>query len=86
MIVEVNQEDIDNGLTSACNCPVALAVKRTFNKPFALVTNTKAYIGDDSETRTLVGTLPYSAISFIEAFDLGWKAGPVKPFNFELSM
>lgn len=82
MIINVTQKHIDMGQKCDClNCPVALALRETFNKRIA-VTGVQAYLytGIGSIERAI--ELPIEALNFIERFDTpGYK---VYPFSFEI--
>ena len=76
MLIEVTQEDIDNGeKLSETNCAVALAINSCMGIEWAFVGAKTVDLGFDKIE------LPIEVQHFIENFDNDF---PVKPFSFEL--
>lgn len=77
VIIEVTQEDIDNGFVDHCQlCPIALALARAgFPKPAVL--GPFFNFGDDRQKVEL----PECCGEFIDQFD---DEEPVQPFSFEI--
>jgi hypothetical protein len=98
MIINVTQEDIDNGVPgSTVCCPVAIAARRDIPRverltvgPYAMVlTTTKSKFFFFEEWDRLAESIPLSkrVTKFIRNFDIGGKTDPyVKPFSFELEL
>jgi len=79
-IVQVTQSDIDMGKRhNACDCPVALALKRAFNTEVRVGCN-DFFVGTPNPNLLAYG-LPLAATRFITAFDNRRK---VEPFEFEV--
>lgn len=77
MVVNVTQEDIDNGKPRhICGCPVALAVKRMALDPGSVYVSGR-YTNIDGHQH--VNSRKTS--KFVNDFDSG---NPVKPFEFEI--
>ncbi|KKN32460.1 hypothetical protein LCGC14_0813770 [marine sediment metagenome] len=74
-MLEVTQEDIDNGIPRCNDCPIGLALKRTLGGDCITVDDTSVSVG---ERRIL---LPSIARLFIKRFDAGLS---VKPITFPL--
>ncbi|SRR5260221_9150024 len=95
-VINVLQEDIDNGSTqSPTRCPVARAIRRTLPKSDAVVGSREADLTVTKTTffffkrdvRKFCVKLPSKAKSFIINYDAyGKKDTHVKPFNFELEV
>lgn len=90
-IIEVTQEDIDNGRRKdACACPIALAINRNLATGLYgasvgssnLSEEMTAYIFYDSVTISRY-SLPVDAESFVVDFDANGPSG-VSPFTFAL--
>lgn len=83
-LISVTQEDIDKGHPGrACDCPVALALNRTFGRKLRdryrfSVTRFKIYDGGNKSYPT-----PDVVHNFIVAFDAEHIS---KPFSFELDI
>lgn len=78
MIVEVTQEDIDNGQRAVPSaCPIARAIRKNFMGATVNRTNVKLD-GWGKSTE-----LPQIAKNFVNDFDNG---KPVRPFDFELDL
>lgn len=82
MIVEVTQEDIDNGSpANAGHCPIALAVKRATGARDVVVSVERSgeiYVHND---KTTVYRHTKASGKFVTKFD---EDKPVKPFKFRL--
>lgn len=79
MIIHVTQEDIDKGLKGiACNCPIALAIKRALKADIS-INQTMICINGKIENIDI----PESVSTFIELFD-SLLPKQVEPFSFEL--
>lgn len=76
MRIVVTREDIQDGNPDAFNCPVALAVRRTFGLPYGDVEVNDVIAAGNQEYET-----PCEVIEFICQFDEGQ---PVEPFEFDL--
>ena len=77
--VEVTQLDINLGQSRrSCECPVALALYRTFDKRMTVGYTTCTFI-DTFESYYL----PENVSAFISHFDQG---RPVKPFSFVINL
>jgi hypothetical protein len=86
VIIEVTQQDIDNGIRNACSkCPIALALTRTMGSAFSEVTITtcSTHFPLRENKEDLRAYIPEIARNFIQTFDKGL---PVKPLSFELEM
>ncbi len=84
MLIEVTQEDIDNGNRGACcTCPIALASKRTAEAVAGFPLSVQAGSGCVRFYRvgSVLRSTPTIAGDFMYAFDHGRK---VRPFSFEL--
>ncbi len=80
MIIEVTQEDIDNGLSkNNCDCPIALAAKRKSKLDYVSVTPHFVRLGSFGGK---CFDLPAIARQFIRDFDAQKKVGP---FSFQIS-
>lgn len=84
MIINVTQQDIDQGVRATCSfCPVALAMNREIKKPPLRIDVTR-----EAWCFTLRGNpaglnfFPVSVRDFIAHFDAG---RPVTPFSFTVS-
>jgi hypothetical protein len=78
MIIEVTQQDIDNGVQcSSVRCPIALAAQRQIGCRWVSVGPNHL---DTGHKRV---PLPANARAFEYAFDLG---DPVQPFSFEIAL
>lgn len=81
MLIQVTQEDINNGRRGNCYyCPVALAVARIFNA------HNFIYVGAEGicdVRKWTVPVLPPEVFDFICKFD---RQFPVAPFTFELQI
>lgn len=76
MKIDVTQEDIDHGMPKCFyDCPVALAIKRTYGIEYARV---NGYILVGLKRGALT---PPDVTTFIKQFDAGHY---VEPFSFEL--
>lgn len=81
MKVEITKSLIKRGERASCvDCPVALAINKTFKLHHASVDNGCA-MAVDKNNKTIYFKLPKKAKNFIERFDDGKR---VKPFTFEL--
>lgn len=79
MLVDVTSADIHNGKRGeACNCPVALAIKRLAPSKTVNVGILHAFFDPELNEGK---ELPTEAKEFIKAFDAG---EPVSPFTFFL--
>lgn len=77
MIIEVIQDDIDNGQRNRCRyCPIALALSRTTGKTWEVGYSNCSLMGHYNHLH-----LPDNATAFINLFDGGRT---VRPFSFEL--
>ncbi len=79
--IKVSKKDIGRGLAgSPCECPIALAIKRTFGKGVSDV-----YVDSDLQlkinNKDFVMYLPKKCINFIRKFD---DEENVKPISFVL--
>lgn len=91
LILEVTQEDIDNGKRRNCSlCPIALALMRKFNLDPSEDSLDAARVGltmasifpvMDRKRKSQYFYLPDEASEFIKDFD---SKLPVKPFSFTL--
>lgn len=91
LIVEVTQEDIDNGKRRNCSrCPIALALMRKFNLDPSEDSLDAASVGltiasifpvMHRERKPQYFNMPDEASEFIKDFD---SKLPVKPFSFTL--
>lgn len=82
--VKITSQDIKNGRHGSCgNCPIALAVKRTFKVKAASVTDSITFTKELKHGGTIQYDIPVTEkISrFTEAFD-GYEK--VKPISFYL--
>lgn len=81
MILVVNKRNIKMGVRGDCeNCPIALALKRTFKTKDVLVgLNEPYYVTQDNEMVNF--KITKSMERFIERFD---EEKPVKPSRFRL--
>ena len=81
MLIQVTQEDIDEGERGHCYyCPVALAIGRTLNRRNFI------YVGGQGirdVAKWVIETLPPGVLDFVCKFDNG---EPVSPFSFELEI
>lgn len=94
MKIDVTAEDIELGKpSSACECPVARAIKREVKRNIVKVLPGAVWIDNDNYTRRYRVTLPSVVTAFIYAFDsLGGHnldsrdriSRGLKPFTFEL--
>jgi hypothetical protein len=73
--ITVTQDDIDQGLHSCSNCPIALAFARAFNVPHGDVNVASKWIVEGVG----FGDMPDVGCNFIRDFD---NNRPVKPFYF----
>jgi hypothetical protein len=78
MIIKVTEEDIDCGKRhEAHKCPVAVAMKRTFDTSCVGVTESYIRLG------SLYYKLPKDVTNFVRDYD---RKKPVSPFEFELGV
>lgn len=83
MKIQINQEDIDNGLKKSCTeCPIARAFYRITNIKDFNVTCGTIIVFYPPYNRHLHIKIPPEAKEFIYNFDNNM---PVKPFEFEIS-
>lgn len=75
---QVTSQDINAGQPSACNCPIALALKRHLGKTVGVVVGANSLWIDHREV-----ILDGQMRDFIKAFDSGKS---VSPQTFELSV
>lgn len=79
-IVEVIQEDIDNGVKLDCGkCPIARAFYRLGFKEVSII----HYVSAQANGKFYAGDLPIEADNFITYFDAD---NEVFPFTFEIEM
>jgi len=91
--VEVTQADIDNGVVSNCDCPVAIAFRRAARTWYGVYVDKWNIRADEpfGESSGLVVAhvvqynMPDEASRFVEAFDDPCSYGPVEPFSFLLT-
>lgn len=85
--VEVTQDDIIHGKPQdCCECPVALAVQRTFGPEFAVDVAFRIFI-EPSIGQRAEFVRPRSVIDFIRRFDAPAIFGSgVEPFTFTLDV
>lgn len=80
MIINVTQEDIENGQHGCSRCPIALAASRAYER--------QVYVGSyniyaDYDGRNVLTALPFVAIRFVNLFDTS-MFDVLKPFSFEV--
>lgn len=80
MIINVTQEDIENGQHGCSRCPIALAASRAYGR--------QVYVGTyniyaDYDGRNVLTALPFVAIRFVNLFDTS-MFDVLKPFSFEV--
>lgn len=80
--VEVTQRDLDEGTPcSPSCCPVALAMRRVFDRDMYLSDRDFAFVGRHGELGS-VTPLPRSVQAFIKGFDNPDTREEVTPFSF----
>lgn len=86
IVINVTQEDIDEGLPDKCSqCPVALAVKRYVRPRYYIMVSAQhltVYPPGPALDQCLY-PMPDSVSNFVQNFD---DAQRVKPFEFELEV
>lgn len=80
MIINVTQEDIENGQRGCSRCPIALAASRAYGR--------QVYVGqyniyDDYNGQRVLARLPSVAVLFVGQFDTS-MFDVLKPFSFEI--
>lgn len=80
MIINVTQEDIENGQHGCSRCPIALAASRAYGR--------QVYVGTyniyaDYDGRNVLTALPFVATRFVGQFDTS-MFDVLKPFSFEV--
>ena len=79
MLIEVTQEDIDNGSPGKAGlCPIALAMSRSTGKQWR-VANLTCFCPEEWPWDDIL--LPLEAVQFVKAYDSG---DGVEPFSFAL--
>ena len=83
MIINVTQEDINNGkISEARKCPITLAANRIFGDNH-VITGITGILYNIVNNKTECYLLPQEAREFIQNFDSEF---PVKPFMFEIKL
>jgi len=80
MIINVTQEDIENGQHGCSRCPIALAASRAYGR--------QVYVGTyniyaDYDGRNVLAKLPVNAVQFVSQFDTS-MFDVLRPFSFEI--
>jgi len=94
LTIDVTQADIDAGVVSNCDCPIAIAFRRAARTWYGVFVDKWNIRADEpfeysaglaGGANTVQYGMPEEASRFVEAFDDPCAHGPVGPFSFSVT-